>query len=372
MKIVFKKKFVLVVIFLLASHIRGQVKIAEKGNYFKSIALKAKEAELLFEQVKVFPNESEFSIAIIEKGKTKFVGLKRVNDTIIQVENSKKVFEIGSISKVFTATLLTNFVQENRLELTADVQKYLGFNIRTDQKITFKELVNHTSGLPRLPSNLNLLVVDKKNPYKNYDLEKLKQYLTQEVKLKQKPGAKYGYSNLGAGLLGFILEEVSKSNYETLVQEKIFSKYKMTSSTTDRKIVKDKLVKGLNKLGKETQNWDMNVLVGAGGILSSVNDLAKFGKAQFKKENKELKLTQQPTFKINENMAIGLGWHIITNRKGEDFIWHNGGTGGYSSSMALDVDGENGVIILSNVSAFHRQKKNIDKLCLGLVKALNE
>ena len=363
MKNAFKKKYILVVvILLLASHIRGQVKIAEKGNDFKLIALKAKEAELLFEQVKVFPNESEFSIAIIEKGKTKFIGVKRVNDTLIQVENSKKVFEIGSISKVFTATLLTNFVQENRLELNDDIQKYLGFNIKTDLKITFKELVNHTSGLPKIPSNLNLLVVDKKNPYKNYDSEKLKQYLTQEVKLKQKPGVKYGYSNLGAGLLGFILEEVSKSNYEKLVQEKIFSKYKMTSSTTDRKVVKDKLVKGLNKFGEETQNWDMNVLIGAGGILSSVNDLAKFGKAQFKEENKELKLTQQPTFKINDNLTIGLGWHILTNRKGEDFIWHSGGTGGYSCYMVLDVEGENGVIILSNVSGFHKQKKNIDKL----------
>ena len=115
----------------------------------------------------------------------------------------------------------------------------------------------------------------------------------------------------------------------------------------------------------------MGVLAGAGAILSTVEDLSKFALAQFDKENNELILTQEPTFKVNDNMQIGLGWHILKGETGRELIWHNGGTGGYTSSMGLDIENKNGIIILSNVSAFNEKMGNIDQLLFELIETLD-
>ena len=71
-------------------------------------------------------------------------------------------------------------------------------------------------------------------------------------------------------------------------------------------------------------------------------------------------------------MSTGLGWHIIKSKSGTILNWHNGGTGGYSSSMAIDTKSKNGIIILSNVSAFNQNMGNIDKLCFELIETLEK
>lgn len=141
----------------------------------------------------------------------------------------------------------------------------------------------------------------------------------------------------------------------------------MPSSFISRQNLNEKLVKGQNMNGEVTSNWSWDVLSGAGGILSTTEDLVKFANAQFNPENKELALTRTPTFTVNENMKIGLGWHLLKSKSGKDLVWHNGGTGGYSSSMTLNTDDKIAVIILSNLSAFHSKMKNIDELCFELI-----
>jgi CubicO group peptidase (beta-lactamase class C family) len=357
---------------ILSSCSNGQTTVAENRIEISNEGITKKQSELLFDNIKSFPNNTQLSIALIKNGKTEYIGIERKNDTIKLIENFKNVFEIGSITKVFTATLLSNFINDQQLKLDDNIQDYLDFKIKSENIITFKELANHTSGLPRLPSNLNLLLIDQDNPYKDYDEEKLISYLTKEVELNQEPGIKYEYSNLGAGILGFELATISKSSYESLLQEKIFTKYSMVNSTSTRENVKTELVKGLKPNGKPTSNWDFDALAGGGAIFSTVEDLSKFALAQFDNTNNELSLTQKPTFKVNDNMSIGLGWHILKRKNGGELIWHNGGTGGYTSSMALDLENKNGIIILSNVSAFNKKMGNIDQLCFGLIKTLDE
>ena len=146
----------------------------------------------------------------------------------------------------------------------------------------------------------------------------------------------------------------------------------MHNSTSDISKIKGYLVKGLNDKGKEVPNWEFSVLAGAGGIYSTVEDLSQFAIAQFDYSNKELKLTRKKTLEVNENMDIGLGWHILKSQSNNFWYWHNGGTGGYSSSMAIDPKTKNGIIILSNVSAFNPNMENIDKLCFELMKTLEK
>ena len=334
----------------------------------KSGLITQKQSEIIFENAKIFPNHTQISIAIIKDGKVNYYGINNKNDTILTVNNQKSVFEIGSISKVFTSTILANFVIDEKINLNDNINGYLKTSFNNDTEISFINLANHTSGLPRLPSNLDLTKVNPENPYKEYKEKELEEYLTKHLELLNKE--KYQYSNLGAGLLGYTLSKIENTTYENLLQNKIFSKFNMYNSTSDINKIKGNLVKGLNNEGNDVPNWEFSVLAGAGAIFSTVEDLSQFAISQFDNSNKELKLTRKKTFEVNENLDIGLGWHILKSQSKNFWYWHNGGTGGYSSSMVIDENTKNGIIILSNVSAFNPNMGNIDKLCFELMKTI--
>lgn len=324
-------------------------------------------SKLIFEKAILFPENTQLAIGIVRDGDITFYGVERKGDSVLTVVNHDRAFEIGSITKVFTATLLADLVLQKKISLDDAIQSHLPAINKSNPDITFKQLSNHTSGLPRLPPNLNLLLVDQSNPYKDYCPEKLDEYLSGEITLTDPAGSKYAYSNLGAGLLGYTLASIENTTYETLLQNRILIPLRMTNTTTDRSRVNDRLIKGRNHEGKEVSNWDLNVLAGAGGIISTVEDLAKFSLAQFDQLNGVFALTRKPTFQVNEKGSMGLGWHIGHDEKGKTFVLHSGGTGGYTSSLVLDVENRNGIIILSNVSAFNQEMRNIDKLAFELI-----
>ena len=135
--------------------------------------------------------------------------------------------------------------------------------------------------------------------------------------------------------------------------------------------LKTQLVEGLNTNGEVVPNWDFDVLFSAGGILSTTEDLVKFANAQFNTKNKALALTRKQTFSVNENMQIGLGWHLLTTESGQNLVWHNGATGGYVSSLSLDMNTQTAVIILSNVSGMNPRMGKIDELCFELIEKAN-
>ena len=328
------------------------------------------QSELIFENAKTFPNHTQISIAIIKDGKATYYGINKESDTILTINNQKSIFEIGSISKVFTSTLLADFVIEGKIQLNENINDYLKIPFNKDTKISFINLANHTSGLPRLPTNLDLTKVNPENPYKEYKEKELKEYLAKYLELSNK--GEYQYSNLGAGLLGYTLSKIADTSYGNLLQNKVFSKYDMQNSTADIDKIKGNLVRGLNNEGNEIPNWEFSVLAGAGGIFSTTEDLSKFVIAQFYTSNKALELTRQQTFEVNDKMDIGLGWHLLKSHSKNIWYWHNGGTGGYSSSVVFDEKTKNGIIILSNVSAFNPNMGNIDKLCFELMKTLEK
>lgn len=326
-------------------------------------------AEILFRKAKEFPDNTQLSVAVVQNGNTNYYGIIKTNDTIRAIANQNKVFEIGSLTKVFTATVLASLVEDKKLKLSDEINAYYTFPFDNASKISFESLANHTSGLPRLPDNLN--ISDNDNPYKNYGKVQIEEYLRNQLKIEQTSPPAYAYSNLGTGLLGYSLGLSQKTSFQKLLQKRVFDKYGMKDSFTNVQNLENKLVKGQNAEGKLTSNWDFDVLFGAGGILSTSSDLAKFAKAQFNAENKELALTRKPTFKINDSMEIGLGWHVLKSETGKDLIWHNGGTGGYSSSMTVNVSGKKAVIVLSNLSAFHPKMENIDQLGFELMNKVD-
>ncbi len=326
-------------------------------------------ARIIYSKSKNFPNNSQLSIAVIKNGKTDYYGIIKENDSVKPIENQSKVFEIGSVTKIFTSTVLASLIEDKKINLGDSINRYYPFTFKDNVKISFESLANHTSGLPRLPENLDLS--SDSNPYKDYGKKELENYLKHIVKLENHPSVSFSYSNLGAGLLGYTLGLSQNTSFQELLQKTIFDKYNMKNSFTHSQGLGVRLVKGLNTDGKTIPNWDFDVLSGGGGILSTTEDLTMFANAQFNPENKELALTRKPTFTIDKEMRIGLGWHLLQSENGQDLYWHNGGTAGYSSSMTLNIDNRTGVIILSNVSAFNPETGNIDELCFELMREMS-
>ena len=332
-----------------------------------------KQIELIFEKSKYFPNNTQISLAFINSDKVTYYGLKRQNDSILYFSNYQDIFEIGSITKVFTANILAKSVIDNKIKLDENINDYLDVKFKNNISITFKSLANHTSGLPRMPSNFEQDAYSSDNPYKHYNDKYLKDYLINFMEIDEKNIGNSEYSNLGMGLLGFTLSNIYNLNYEELYQKYIFSKYNMKNTTFNINLVNEKLVKGLDIEGNYTSNWELASLSSAGGILSNVEDLAKYGIAHFNKSNLDLMLMTKKTVKANDQVDTGLGWHIINSEKSDNkWHWHNGGTGGYTSSMVIDIKNLVGVIVLSNVSALNSFEGNIDQLCFELMKTLKD
>ena len=325
-------------------------------------------ADLIFTQTKDFSNHTQLSIAVIQNNRTNYYGIVKENDSVKPADNQGKVFEAGSITKVFTSTVLASLVQEGTIGLNDSINPYYPFPFKEHRNITFLTLANHTSGLPRLPGNLDLS--EASNPYQHYTEKELEAYLKTIMTFENEPSETYSYSNLGAGLLGYTLGLTQGTSFEELLQRRVFDRYGMTASFTRSSDAGERLVKGLNAHGDTTSNWDFDVLAGGGCVLSTTADLARFAMAQFNPENRELALTRVPTFAVHETMKIGLGWHILQSETGQELFWHNGGTGGYSSSIAINVPDKVAVVILSNVSAFHSASGNIDRLCFELIRNL--
>ncbi|RRQ49996.1 class A beta-lactamase-related serine hydrolase [Maribacter algicola] len=318
----------------------------------------------MYEAAKNAPNKTQFSLALISSDSVQFYGVERRNDSIFTAENNTKAFEIGSITKVFTSTLLANAVVDGRIELEDEINEFYDFQFNKNQIITFKSLANHTSGLPKLHSNLHT-ILRPFDPYKDFDSNDLQEYLKEDMKLSETKD--FEYSNIGAALLANAMEKVYQENYTSLLKRFIFDRYGMNHSFTDHKNLNIDLVLPTGDFGI----WNFDAYAGAGAIISTTEDLATFVLANFEPSNEELKLAQEPTFSVKDNQQIGLSWHI--NEEGKNF-WHchNGATGGYISNLMMDVVNKKAIVLLSNLSFFEDRGNSIvlDNLSRDLLNAL--
>lgn len=265
--------------------------------------------------------------------------------------NGETVFEIGSITKVFTALLLEEMAESGEVKLDDPIGKYLPASVKTParqgRQITLVDLATQTSGLPRLPDNL--APKDSDNPYADYTVEQLYEFLAR-YELKRDIGEKYRSSNLGGGLLGHVLALRAGTNYEALALERICQPLGMSSTRiTLSPELKARLATGHNAFGAPVKNWDLPTLAGAGALRSTANDLLKFVAANIGLTHCSLSHammeTHQPRHRAGAFRKIGLMWQIDT---AHDTVWHNGGTGGYRSYIGFKAEKRRGVVVLAN------------------------
>jgi serine-type D-Ala-D-Ala carboxypeptidase/endopeptidase len=319
------------------------------------------------------------AVAIISPKGDSFFGYgKATIDGGEQTPDARTVYEIGSITKSFTGTLLADLVLARKVQLDDPAQKYLPDTLklprRDDRDITLLHLATHTSSLPAQPTDLAFAFltgpkVDVDNPYKHYTPERLSKML-KKLALKRPIGSKADYSNLGVGILGHALAGAAKADsFEHALSERILGPLHMDDTrVTLTDSMKKRLAPGHNKEGKVVSGWDFTCLEACGGLRSTAADMARYAKAALGAGGplkSAFALAQQPWRERDKDSFTGLCWVRDEPAEGPKVVWHNGGTGGYRSYLGLMPQRGCAVVVLSNAN------HSVDAVGLAILKSLD-
>ena len=220
------------------------------------------------------------AVGLVSPKGTQIIGYGRISDKDATRPGPDTVFEIGSISKVFTGLLLARLVEQKVVSLNEPVQKLLGDSMQVpkygEREITLVDLATHTSGLPRMPNNFT--PKDPKNPYADYTVEQMNEFLGRH-KLVREPGQQSAYSNLGMGLLGHALALKAGKSYEALLRDEICKPLDMNDTVITLDASRQaRFAQGHDADGNVESHWDIPTLAGAGAIRSTAADMLKFRK----------------------------------------------------------------------------------------------
>jgi CubicO group peptidase (beta-lactamase class C family) len=253
-------------------------------------------------------------IAVVDGDRSDIYGFGRLDNG--ELPDADTVFEIGSITKTFTATLLAKAVLDGKLKLDTPVASLLpGIEIpsRSGKTMTLENLATQHSGLPRMPDNF--APANEGDPFADYDGAKLKGFLA-SYQLPRDPGSTYGYSNVGVGLLGYALAQHAGTSYDALLHQQIFDPLGMHASDvtiSDAMLVH--LASGHDQSGQRVANWNLDALAGAGAIKSDGADMLRYLKANMGLLNSPLgpamQLAQEPRVSapvVSPEDRIGLVW----------------------------------------------------------------
>jgi len=288
----------------------------------------------------------------VDKGTTTITAAGSASAGVPLADDAR--FEIGSITKTFTALLLADAVVRRRLAVDDAVEAALpsGLKLRdaAGAPIRWIDLATHRSGLPRLPDNL--APKDSSDPYADYDEVRLLRFL-REFKPSVPRDSRWEYSNLGFGLLGYALGRAAGSDYAQLLGERVLGPLGMTRSVLSlpgRAI--SGLVDGHDAEKRRVAHWHFDVLAGAGALVMPAADLARYAEAALRPDDTPL----GEAFRLAERRhaaggseinPMGLGW-VRAPLNGRILLNHDGGTAGFSSSLWLDPERGRGVALLAN------------------------
>lgn len=264
----------------------------------------------------------------------------------------RTVFEIGSITKVFTGILLADMAARGEVALDDPIANYLPDGVTVPSRgrpITLLDLSVQHSGLPRLPTNMT--PADPTNPYADYSVAQMYAFLS-GYELPRDVGAEFEYSNLGVGLLGHVLSLAAGRGYEEMVRDRILEPLdmKMTAVTLDP-TMREWMARGHDAQLEVVPLWDLPTIAGAGALRSNMRDMLTFLEANIGPPASDLERTMRASHEVREDagqsMGIGLNW-LTRTTDGRRIVWHNGGTGGFRTFLGFDPDTEVGVVVLSN------------------------
>ncbi|MCB0570929.1 MAG: beta-lactamase family protein [Phaeodactylibacter sp.] len=319
------------------------------------------------------PDGVELSIGLIDDGRATKLGYRIEGQRPVAVENADKIFEIGSVTKTFTAALIVKLAEEGKMPLSAPIQAYLPVQMARDSfeghTITVEHLLMHTSGLSESPYTFTLpylraKLFSPKNPNRNFKARHYYKYLS-KFELDYLPGEQWDYNNAAYGLLGEFAAMQYGLPWEEAVRQYLFEPLKMQHSyfRADKQN-KDQFVTGITAKGKKARLWEMDLINPAGAIKSTLNDMLLYASAQLSPPSDSLAFlaaahnpvgyqVKMPEGSIWHGNAMGLGWWHNLEGEGPHFIWHGGGTGGYSAFIGFSKERNRAVVVLANISGSH-------------------
>ena len=335
---------------------------------------------------------SGISVGLINKNDVQTFNYGEIKKKSNIAPTADTVFEIGSMTKTFTAILAVQLQQEGILSLDEPIVKFLPElknSIFDKNSITLHHILTHTSGisefsLPVFVSQMFSIMSTGKSRIieDEYDTEKFLNYVS-ALKLKNPPGSAWMYSNLGFGLAGKTLERITGNSYESLVKSRICDVLGMKDTAIDVfESPKNELATGYSFRNKQTDYWNVPAIEAAASLRSTTSDMIKFLKASLGLS--KTKLT--PVFEYCQNTKITpkvpvsmkfftrsvgislssfrLGWFVFP-QESINVLGHDGGTQGFSSFMCMNLENQSAAVILTN-----RAMKPVHKLGILLIKEM--
>jgi CubicO group peptidase (beta-lactamase class C family) len=308
-------------------------------------------------------------VGCLAGGEQRVVGYGRLRTDAQDPPDGGTIFEIGSITKVFTGLLLADLADDGVVGLDDPLARYLP--VPEGWEMTLADLSSHVAGLGRNPKGiLRGWLRDRRNPFASLSVADIHQGLGR-TRLRRRPGERSRYSNLGAGLLGQALERAAGQPYEQLVTERICRPLGMP----DTVIVPSpeqatRMATGHTARGRPVPPFEIPALPGAGALRSTVTDMLRFLQANLDPARTPLaaplERIQQPRHRKGRSAQVGLGWLIIGSPEpAGPLLWHNGGTTGFRSFAAVARDRGIAVVVLSNTA------RMVDPIGLRLVRELS-
>lgn len=299
-------------------------------------------------------------------------GFGTVGGGSARVPDERTVFEVGSVTKVFTAALLARLAEQGTLAPDQPLRPILEPHVRLapweGREVTLEHLATHTSTLPRASRRMMAkALLHPTNPYRDYQVADLYADLA-----AFRPGAglgrEFAYSNLGFGLLGHLLSLRAGVPYEDLVVEEVCRPLGLS----DTRVALDeeqssRLARG-HFFGRPVGLWEIPVLAGAGALRSTAADLMVFLEASLGLRRTPLQValrtTHEPRVRVSDTLAVGLAWHRTVLAAGGEAVWHRGETGGMRAFLGFVPERALGLVLLANASA------GVDELGLELLARL--
>ena len=276
-------------------------------------------------------------------------GIKSDSDPTLPDGNT--IYEIGSITKIFTSLMLADMSLKHQLDLNDPISKFLPKNVKTPvrngKEISLLSLSTHRSGMPRFPYNVDPKNIDR--PYADYTVDKLYEYIS-NFEPPYDIDSKWRYSNVAYGVLGNILSLVAKKDFESIVIDGISTPLKMdnTSISLTRK-QRSNLAIGHAETGAKVGLTDLGAIDPGGALRSNINDLLTFAEANMGIIKTDLLPTMELTHilqakKDGDDTFTTMGWTLVN----ENLLFKDGGMPGYTAFIGIDKKNKIGVVVLSN------------------------
>jgi CubicO group peptidase (beta-lactamase class C family) len=314
-------------------------------------------------------------VGYLAGGNEAVAGYGRVGAVGSGTPGAGTLFEIGSITKVFTGLLLADLAEEGIVGLDDPLARYLPATAAVPasggRAITLADLASHTGGLPRNPKGmLGRWLRNRRNPYAGLSVQEVHEGLAR-TRLRRRPGERARYSNLGAGLLGEALAAAAGQPYERLGRERICLLLGMPDTLVHPSEEQAaRLAVGHTRRGRPVARFELPALAGAGALRSTASDMLRFLEANLDPAPTPLagplELAQQPRHRMGRGMLTGLGWLLFRSPEPTGpLLWHNGGTFGFRSFVGVLRDRGIAVVVLSSTA------RSVDRLGLRLLRALS-